>query len=128
MSPRRCTPRCYGWFEANSRKDNLSAPRREPTRRSSDSEDSNPEWRFEDSKQLTEMRHSRIYVSVLLLEKMGGTFPIGVRLGDDLVKGIYDMYGEIAELGVDHRDIHYSNMLAAPQGPTTLPSLPSPFT
>jgi hypothetical protein len=38
------------------------------------------------------------------------------------------MYGEIAELGVDHRDIWYSNMLAAPQGPTTLPSLPSPFT
>jgi hypothetical protein len=28
-------------------------------------------------------------------------------------KSIYDMYGENAELGVDHRDIRYSNILAA---------------
>ncbi|KAF9505058.1 hypothetical protein BS47DRAFT_1354444 [Hydnum rufescens UP504] len=121
-------PRCYGWFEAELAEGQSFSPSTRATGRSSDSEDSNPEWRFEDSKQLTEMSHSRNYVSVLLLEKMGGKLPIGVPLGDDLVKGIYDMYGEIAQLGVDHRDIRYSNMLAAPQGPATLPSLPSPFT
>ncbi|KAF9505046.1 hypothetical protein BS47DRAFT_580813 [Hydnum rufescens UP504] len=121
-------PRCYGWFEAELAEGQSLGPSTRATRRSSDSESSNPEWRFKKSKQLTEMSHSRSYVSVLLLEKMGGKLPIGVPLGDDLVKGIYDMYGEIAELGVDHRDIRYSNMLAAPQGPTILPSVPSPFT
>jgi len=121
-------PRCYGWFEAELAEGQSFGPSTRATRRSSDTEESNPEWRFKNSKQLTEMSHSRNYVSVLLLEKMGGKLPIGVPLGDDLVKGIYDMFGEITELGVDHRDIRYSNMLAAPQGPTTLPSLPSPFT
>jgi hypothetical protein len=43
-------------------------------------------------------------------------------------KGLYDLFGEISELGVDHRDIRYSNILAAPQGRDTLPGLPSPFT
>jgi len=74
------------------------------------------------------MSRSKNYVSVLLLEKLGDTLPMGVPLGDGLVQGIYDMFGVNAELGVDHRDIRYSNILAAPEGPTTLPSLPSPFT
>jgi len=121
-------PRCYGWFEAELAEGQSFDRCTRVTGRSSYTEKSNPEWRFEKSKQLTEMSHSRNYVSVLLLEKLGGKLPIGVPLGDDLVKGIYDMYGEIGELGVDHRDIRYSNMLAAPEGPTTLPSLPSPFT
>ncbi|KAF9503796.1 hypothetical protein BS47DRAFT_1402055 [Hydnum rufescens UP504] len=78
-------PRCYGWFEAELAEGQSFGPSTRATRRSSDSEDSNLEWRFEDSKQLTEMSHSRDYVSVLLLEKMGGKLPIGVPLGDDLV-------------------------------------------
>jgi len=121
-------PRCYGWFEVELAEGQSFDRWTRATRRSSATENSNPEWQFKGSKELTEMSHSRNHVSVLLLEKMGGKLPIGVPLGDDLVKGVYDMYGEIAELGVDHRDIRYSNILAAPQGPTTLPSLPSPFT
>ncbi|KAF9503791.1 hypothetical protein BS47DRAFT_1355858 [Hydnum rufescens UP504] len=121
-------PRCYGWFEAELAEGQSFAHWTGPNRRSSRTESSNPEWLFEGSRQLKEMSHSRNYVSVLLLEKLGGKLPRGVPLADELVKGIYDMYGEIAELGVDHRDIRYSNMLTAPQGPTTLPSLPSPFT
>jgi len=121
-------PRCYGWFEAELAEGQSFRPSTRATRGSSDTEDSNPEWRFKGSKQLTEMSHSRNYVSVLLLEKLGDTLPMGVPLGDELVQGIYDMFGENAELGVDHRDIRYANILAAPEGPTTLPTLPSPFT
>ncbi|KAF9503798.1 hypothetical protein BS47DRAFT_1309202, partial [Hydnum rufescens UP504] len=118
-------PRCYGWFEAELAEGQSFEAWARATQRSSETENSNPEWRFKDSKQLTEMSHSRNYVSVLLLEKLGDTLPMRVPLSDEL---IYDMYGENAELGVDHRDIRYSNILAAPQGPTVLPSLPSPFT
>ncbi|KAF9505045.1 hypothetical protein BS47DRAFT_580721 [Hydnum rufescens UP504] len=121
-------PRCYGWFEAELMEGQSFGPWMTATRRSSDTESSNPEWRFKGSKQLKEMSESRNYVSVLLLEKVGSTLPMGVPLADDLVQGIYDIFGEIAELGVDHRDIRYSNILAAPQGPATLPSVPSPFT
>ncbi|KAF9505053.1 hypothetical protein BS47DRAFT_1368364 [Hydnum rufescens UP504] len=130
MLPRVVLPRCYGWFEAELAEGQSFVHWTGPNRRSSrtGTESSNPEWRFEDSRQLKEMSDSRNYVSVLLLEKLGGKLPSGVPLAEGLVKGIYDMYGEIAELGVDHRDIRHSNILAAPQGPTTLPSLPSPFT
>jgi len=53
---------------------------------------------------------------------------MGVPLSDELAKNIYDIHGGNAELGVDHQDICYSNILAAPQGPTALHSLPSSFT
>ncbi|KAF9503790.1 hypothetical protein BS47DRAFT_1334772 [Hydnum rufescens UP504] len=119
-------PRCYGWFEAELTEGQSFGPWT-ATRKSRDTENSNPEWRFKGSK-LKEMSGSRNYVSVLLLEKLGDTLPMGVPLGDELVKGLYDLFGEISELGVDHRDIRYSNILAAPEGPDTLPSLPSPFT
>ena len=38
------------------------------------------------------------------------------------------MYTELSTLGVYNRDIRYDNILAAPEGPRTLPSLHSPFT
>jgi len=73
-------------LKQNSPEDDLSAPpSTRATQRSSDTEDSNPEWRFEGSKQLTEMSHSRTYVSVLLLEKLGDTLQMEVPLGDELV-------------------------------------------
>ncbi|KAF9513495.1 hypothetical protein BS47DRAFT_1393212 [Hydnum rufescens UP504] len=108
-------PRCYGWFEAELAEGQSFDHWTRATGRSSETENSNPEWRFKGSKQLTEMSDSRNYVSVLLLEKLGDTLPIGVPLADDLVKGIYGMYGEVAELGAEHRDIRYFNILAAPK-------------
>jgi hypothetical protein len=38
------------------------------------------------------------------------------------------MYKELPALGVYNQDIRYENILAAPEGPRTLPSLHSPFT
>jgi hypothetical protein len=64
--------RCYGWFEAELTEGQSFDHWTRATRRSSDTKDSNPEWWFKHSKQLTAMSHSRNYVSVLLLEKMGG--------------------------------------------------------
>ena len=37
------------------------------------------------------------------------------------------MYSEITPLGVYNKDIRFENILAAPDGPTTLPGLHSPF-
>jgi hypothetical protein len=77
-------PRCYGWFEAEL-VDGQSFGSWYTAGDSSRTENSNPEWRFEESERLTEMSHSRNFVSVLLLERLGETLPVGVPLSDELV-------------------------------------------
>jgi len=64
-------PRCYGWFEAELAEGQTFGSWYTSGRRSSKTEDSNPDWRFEDSSRLLEMSHSRNFVSVLLLERLG---------------------------------------------------------
>ena len=39
-----------------------------------------------------------------------------------------DAFGHLAALGIDHDDVRYQNILRAPSGPGSLPSLPSPWT
>jgi hypothetical protein len=78
-------PRCYGWFEAELAEGQSFGPWYTSGRRSSKTEDSNPDWRFENSSRLLEMSHSRNFVSVLLLERLGGTLPIGVPLSEELM-------------------------------------------
>ena len=39
-----------------------------------------------------------------------------------------DAFGHLAVLGIDHDDVRYPNILRAPSGPGSLPSLPSPWT
>jgi len=67
-------------------------------------------------------------VSVILLERLGGTLPIGVPLSEELIEALSAMVGETGHFGVDNRDIRYANILAAAGGPTSLPGLPSPIT
>ena len=77
-------PRCYGWFEAEL-VDGQSFGSWYTAGDRSRTENSNPEWRFKNSERLTEMSRSRNIVSVLLLERLGGTLPVGVPLSDELV-------------------------------------------
>ena len=78
-------PRCYGWFEAELAEGQSFGPWYTSDRSSSETEDSNPNWRFENSSRLLEMSHSRNFVSVLLLERLGGTLPVGVPLSEQLM-------------------------------------------
>ena len=41
---------------------------------------------------------------------------------------VLEMYSDLAQLGMDHVDIRYANILYAPSAPPGLPSLPSPYT
>ena len=64
-------PRCYGWFETELTERQSFGSWYTAGRGSEDSEteNSNPEWRFETSPRLSEMSRSRNFVSVLLLER-----------------------------------------------------------
>ena len=39
-----------------------------------------------------------------------------------------DAFGHLAALGIDHDGVRYQNILRAPSGPGSLPTLPSPWT
>ena len=83
-------PRCYGWFEAELTEGQTFGSWYTAGRESGDSEpknleNSNPESRTKDSERLIEMTRSRNFVSVLLLERLGGNLPLGVPLSDELV-------------------------------------------
>ncbi|KAI0792284.1 hypothetical protein C8Q75DRAFT_889855 [Abortiporus biennis] len=66
-------------------------------------------------------------VSVLLLEKLRERLPLGQgpdSFPPSLVQDLRDIASDFAELGIEHGDIRWNNILSA----GTLPSLPSPFT
>ncbi|KAL4242369.1 hypothetical protein ABKN59_012019 [Abortiporus biennis] len=66
-------------------------------------------------------------VCVLLLEKLGERLPLGQgpdSFPPSLVQDLRDIASDLAELGIEHDDIRWNNILSA----GTLPSLPSPFT
>ncbi|KAL4245683.1 hypothetical protein ABKN59_009515 [Abortiporus biennis] len=66
-------------------------------------------------------------VSVLLLEKLGERLPVGQgpdSFPPSLVQDLRDITSDFVELGIEHQDLRWANILSA----GTLPSLPSPFT
>ncbi|CAL1698792.1 unnamed protein product [Somion occarium] len=67
-------------------------------------------------------------LAILILERLGERVPLGQPLPKGFKQHIYGLYHDIAELGVDHVDIRWQNILSVPRSPSTLPSLPSPFT
>ncbi|CAL1706348.1 unnamed protein product [Somion occarium] len=67
-------------------------------------------------------------VSILILERVGGRLPLGKPLPAGIQGTLEALYADLAQLGVDHCDIRYYNILQAPGPDNPLPSLPSPFT
>ena len=78
-------PRCYGWFEAELAGGQTFGSWYSAGSKSSRTEKSNPEWRFKNSNRLRGMSHSRNFVSVLLLERLNDTLPVGIPLSDELM-------------------------------------------
>ncbi|KII84862.1 hypothetical protein PLICRDRAFT_344255 [Plicaturopsis crispa FD-325 SS-3] len=66
-------------------------------------------------------------LSILLLERLGERMPFGEPTPDGAREDMYDMYSDMAELGINHNDIRWQNFLRAPASPPGLPSLPSPY-
>ncbi|CAL1706344.1 unnamed protein product [Somion occarium] len=68
-------------------------------------------------------------VSILILERLGDRLPLRKPLPAGIQEELETIYSDLAQLGVDHCDIRYYNMLSAPSPANSpLPSLPSPFT
>ena len=82
-------PRCYGWFEAELMEGQTYGSwytaGHESGEESEDLENLDPESWTKDSERLIEMTCSRNFVSVLLLERLGGNLPLGVPLSDKLM-------------------------------------------
>ncbi|GJE93479.1 hypothetical protein PsYK624_096380 [Phanerochaete sordida] len=70
---------------------------------------------------------SRCFVSILVLERLGGFLPIGEPLSDSLLQDIDDLYDDLAHMRVWTSDIRYANILRAPQAPPGLPGRVCPF-
>ncbi|KAF7795798.1 hypothetical protein EIP86_006965 [Pleurotus ostreatoroseus] len=67
-------------------------------------------------------------VCILLIEKLGGTLPVGQRLPVELDIELLEMYSHLSLLGIDHVDIRHANILEAPLCPPGWPGLVSPRT
>ncbi|CAL1698791.1 unnamed protein product [Somion occarium] len=67
-------------------------------------------------------------VTIIILERLGERVPLGCSLPKGFRKEIFGLYHDIAELGIDHVDIRWQNILSVGNSPSALPSLPSPFT
>ncbi|KII84864.1 hypothetical protein PLICRDRAFT_179194 [Plicaturopsis crispa FD-325 SS-3] len=66
-------------------------------------------------------------LSILVLERLGGRLPLRVFMSAEAKEDMKNIYDDMAELGIFHRDIRWANFLRAPASPPGLPSLPSPF-
>ncbi|KAI0060225.1 hypothetical protein BV25DRAFT_1917849 [Artomyces pyxidatus] len=123
--------RCYGWFEMQ-----LSPGQTVPAWKAHPTED--PHWH--DYVLEVDETYGTIHpdqlarsarrdvLSVLLLEQLGPTMPLG-PLPESARTDITSLYEDISHLGISAaEDVRWHNILQAPQYEPCLPSLPSPFT
>lgn len=121
-------PRCYGWFEVDL-EDGMIIAEMDDEYADSDSDS--------DKKQDPITRT----LLLLLLEKLGDRLPLGQRiprkekcvyLAAHLIqlfsypsstrKDLFDVFRDLARLGIQQNDIRYSNILKSPAAPPGLPT------
>ncbi|KAF5313524.1 hypothetical protein D9611_008523 [Ephemerocybe angulata] len=64
-------------------------------------------------------------ISLLLLERLGETLPLGDAIPEE--GDLWDVFRDLARLGIEQTDIRFSDILHAPTSPYTLPGEPCPF-
>ncbi|OBZ77893.1 hypothetical protein A0H81_02057 [Grifola frondosa] len=109
---------CYGWFEAELDQDNVLLD--DGCESDSDSESSRTEKHQSKAKASPTNK-----VSFLVLERLGGNLEMYVDYERDL--DVYEVYQDLAYMGVDHADVRYANILMPPESPLALPTLKCPF-
>ncbi|KII84884.1 hypothetical protein PLICRDRAFT_179212 [Plicaturopsis crispa FD-325 SS-3] len=111
--------RCYGFFQAEL-EDNIHIGLWDNDEGDEDDEGVTEAERLGD--------HPPRVLSILLLERRGDRMPFGEPTPAGAKEDMADIYHDMAELGIYHRDIRWQNFLRAPSSSTGLPSLPSPYT
>ncbi|KAJ3535023.1 hypothetical protein NM688_g7037 [Phlebia brevispora] len=125
-------PRCYGYFRGEIPQGYTLVGEPDLSREGQtilDMEDSDSDTAQRFQSQRTTSNGSRV-ISILLLEQLGDRLPISrpEEIPDDIQGEILNMYSHLVQLGVDHVDIRYANILEAPVCPPGWPSLMSPLT
>ncbi|KAK7691409.1 hypothetical protein QCA50_004808 [Cerrena zonata] len=64
---------------------------------------------------------------ILILERVGECLSYERKRTRELCNNL-DAFGHLVAFGIDHDDVRYQNILRAPSGPGSLPSLLSPWT
>ncbi|KAF8516602.1 hypothetical protein JB92DRAFT_2235402 [Gautieria morchelliformis] len=57
--------------------------------------------------------NDKTFISVLVLERLGDVIPIGVPL-EALKPDVHEIYSDMSRFGIEHMDIRWRNILAAP--------------
>ncbi|KAF8531479.1 hypothetical protein JB92DRAFT_2850440 [Gautieria morchelliformis] len=57
--------------------------------------------------------NEKTFLSVLVLERLGDVMPIGVPL-EALKPDVHEIYSDMGRFGIEHMDIRWRNILAAP--------------
>lgn len=142
--------RCYGLFEADipggctvSLPDGSNFQNDAPTSHNMIIDEDRVHPKF------LELRDKRNRLSILVLERLGGRLPLGEVLTQELRyvsyppsshkkflltlwslvrEDVETLFEEIGQLGIRNcLDLHWANILKAPESPPGLPSLPSPY-
>ncbi|KIJ50425.1 hypothetical protein M422DRAFT_777137 [Sphaerobolus stellatus SS14] len=109
-------PRCYGFFQAQLKDGcNVLTWKIDSGDHSDSGEDDST------SSNSGEQVERELYhvddgstISVLLLERLGGPMPVGEPL-HDIKTDVYELYNDLARLGIESLDIRWSNILSAAQ-------------
>lgn len=103
-------PWCYGFFQTRLRDDQHVLTW---TPESDESEDEEQEGASDEIKYERALPGQGNVLSILVLEKLGGNIPVGESLDPSIENDVYDVFNDIARLGIEPMDIRWSNILSA---------------